>query len=410
MRRVRSSLRRLVRGEDGTATVELVILLPLFVLAMANAIEASILMTRATLLDRGLDMAVRELRLNTGAPPGFDEFRASVCRHAGWLPDDAVVPVGDAAGRSGDGELPDQAKAPFDCLKSLQVELRRVSTATWAVMDDQARCVDRREEIAPLTEDDPEHYRPGAAKQLMMVRACLVIDPLAPNYGLGALLPKDASGGYRPDRRLGLRPGALALGLGLGGRDVTRGRGRLAAFGRSEGAGLSVEAVLVFPFLLWTLAAIHVFWDGYRADTALAQGDLHRGGPDLARGRLSRPALSRRHEGGCSTCWPAADRPGGAGRDGPAALRLSVVRNPTEAEDPDPDALRLECARVAGEGVASVTDVAEIRAHIPALAEGDRVVVLETLVPWSPLIDVGLPARRFQNVAVTRPRFGGRVC
>ena len=197
MRRALSWLRRLVRAEDGTATVELVILFPAFVLVMVNAIEASVLMTRATLLDRGLDMAVRELRLNTEAPPGFDAFRASVCRHAGWLPDDAVVPVGDAAGHSGNAEPPDQAKAPFDCLSSLQVELQRISTDTWALMEPQARCVDRAEPIAPLTEDDPDHYRPGAVNQLMMVRACLVIDPLVPNYGLGALLPKDASGGYR---------------------------------------------------------------------------------------------------------------------------------------------------------------------------------------------------------------------
>ena len=177
MRRLRSWLRRLLRAEDGTATVELVILLPAFVLVMVNAIEASILMTRATLLDRGLDMAVRELRLNTKALPSFDGFREEVCRHAGWPPE--------------------QAEASFDCLDALQVELQPVSTASWALMEAPARCVDRREEIAPLIQTNPDHYRAGAANELMMVRACLVIDPLFPSYGLGALLPKDASGGYR---------------------------------------------------------------------------------------------------------------------------------------------------------------------------------------------------------------------
>ncbi len=170
MRRALSWLRGLARAEDGTATVELVILLPAFVLVMVNAIEASVLMTRATLLDRGLDLAVRELRLNTEAPPGFDEFRALICEGAALLP---------------------------GCLDALQVELQPVGAASWAAMDAPARCVDREEPIAPRTEDDPEHYRAGAADALMMVRACLVIDPLLPNYGLGALLPKDASGGYR---------------------------------------------------------------------------------------------------------------------------------------------------------------------------------------------------------------------
>lgn len=170
MRRALARLRRLLRAEDGTATIEMVILFPAFVLVIVNAIEASILMTRATLLDRGLDLAVRELRLNTEAPPSFDGFRALVCEGAALIP---------------------------DCLDALQVELRPVSTATWALMEAPARCVDREEEIAPLTEDNPDHYRAGAANELMMVRACLVIDPLFPSYGLGALLPKDDTGGYR---------------------------------------------------------------------------------------------------------------------------------------------------------------------------------------------------------------------
>ena len=170
MKPLTSWLRRLARAEDGTATVELVILLPAFVLVMVNAIEASVLMTRANLLDRGLDMAVRELRLNTDAPPGFDAFRALICERSGL---------------------------PEGCVHALQVELQPVSTATWALLGDDARCVDRREEIDPLTELDSEHYRVGGADQLMMVRACLVVDPLTPNYGLGALLPKDPSGGYR---------------------------------------------------------------------------------------------------------------------------------------------------------------------------------------------------------------------
>ena len=170
MRRLRAWLRRIAQTEDGTATVELVILFPAFVLVMVNAIEASILMTRATLLDRGLDLAVRELRLNTEAPPSFDGFRALICEGAALLP---------------------------GCLDALQVELQPVSTATWGLMDAPARCVDREEPIAPLTEDNPDHYRAGASNQLMMVRACLVIDPLFPSYGLGALLPKDPSGGYR---------------------------------------------------------------------------------------------------------------------------------------------------------------------------------------------------------------------
>ena len=50
-------------------------------------------------------------------------------------------------------------------------------------------------EIDPLL--DPEGFHPGQRNKLMMVRACAVFDPWFPGVGLGAQLPKDASGGYR---------------------------------------------------------------------------------------------------------------------------------------------------------------------------------------------------------------------
>ena len=184
---------------------------------------------------------------------------------------------------------------------------------------------------------------------------------------------------------------------------------RAAAFARGDGAGLTVETVIVFPFLLWALAAIHVFWDAYRADTASLKA-TYTVADLISRGTSTLDQAYLDGMRGMLDALAGGGRAGGAGRDGPAALRVSVVRNPTEAEEPDEDALWLEWSHVSGQNVAEVADIAEIRAHVPTLAEGDRAVVLETLVPWSPLIELGLPARRFQNVAVTRPRFGGRVC
>ena len=191
---------------------------------------------------------------------------------------------------------------------------------------------------------------------------------------------------------------------------MTRGHGGTfaAAFARGEEASLSVEAVIVMPLLLWVLAAIHVFWDGYRADT-MALKATYTVADLISRGTTApdQPYLDGMR--GMLDALAGGGSAGGAGRDGPVALRLSVVRNPTDAEEPREEVLWLECAHAAG-ALGPVADMAEIAAHIPPLAEGERVVVLETRVPWSPILDVGLGARDFANVAVTRPRFGGRVC
>ena len=164
----------------------------------------------------------------------------------------------------------------------------------------------------------------------------------------------------------------------------------------------------MLPALIWALVAIHVFWDVFRAGTEAQQAtytvaDLVSRGttPDQAHLVGMRAMLDRLMEGG---------RGSGAQHHGPASLRVPVVRNPTDAEESDEDPLWLEWSHGAGPDLAPLADLASVRRHIPPLAEGDRVVVLETLVPWAPMASVGVPAADLSNVAVTRPRFGGRVC
>jgi Flp pilus assembly pilin Flp len=167
MRWLSAKLRHLIRDQGGATSVEFVILVPIFLLVMVNSIEGSILMMRGALLDRGLDMAMRELRLSTGSPPSYDAFRGLVCRNAGLL---------------------------GDCMSSLQVELRPIDLQAGAPLTTSARCVEGARDIVPLVETDPSHYAGGAVDQLTMVRACLLVKPVVPNLGLAALLPTDQGG------------------------------------------------------------------------------------------------------------------------------------------------------------------------------------------------------------------------
>ena len=179
---------------------------------------------------------------------------------------------------------------------------------------------------------------------------------------------------------------------------------------------LSAETVIVFPFLLWTLAAVHVFWDGYRASTAALKATytisdlMSRKDSVLDQGTLDgmRSLLDTLAAGG---------RVGGAARDGPAALRVSVVRERIDSQTELADGtvqyettLVVDWSHVSGADVAAVASLEEIEAHVPELAPGDQLLVAETLVPWSPLFGVGLADWRMENVAITRHRFGQRFC
>lgn len=154
-RRAGRCLRRLIAREDGTATVEFVVLFPVFMMVLVNAVEASVLMSRVAMLDRALDLAVRELRIGTDAPATEEGFRALVCQR-----------------------MPEPFRA--QCVATLQVELQPAPTAGEPAPDTTGPCGGR--------------YAPGLNDQLMMVRACLVARPVVPNLGLAALLPSDAEG------------------------------------------------------------------------------------------------------------------------------------------------------------------------------------------------------------------------
>ena len=68
-RHIAHGIRRLMglaRREDGNASVEFMIIFPIYFALLAMSVELSMITLRQTLLERGLDMAVRDIRLGTG--------------------------------------------------------------------------------------------------------------------------------------------------------------------------------------------------------------------------------------------------------------------------------------------------------------------------------------------------------
>jgi Flp pilus assembly protein TadG len=164
MKRLINRLRGLCRAESGSATIEFVILFPFFIGIFSSAFEASILTTRQVMLDRAVDLAVRELRLGIGGTPTHDQLKAKICNYAGLIP---------------------------NCDQSLHIELETVSTDTFAMRTGQVQCVDRDQNIAPV-----QSFTPGTKNELMMVTVCAVFKPMNPTSGLGLKLPKVAGGSY----------------------------------------------------------------------------------------------------------------------------------------------------------------------------------------------------------------------
>ncbi len=155
-------LRRFGRDEDGNMTIEFVLAVPLIFTIFLTSVELGIYNMRQMWLDRGLDIAVREIRIGTGQDLTHAQLRTTVCENAGFLP---------------------------DCEQTLRLELFPVSVRDFAGFDQSADCVDTSQPITPL-----RRFVHGGEQQMMLIRACYMFDPVFVSTGLGQQWSKDGSG------------------------------------------------------------------------------------------------------------------------------------------------------------------------------------------------------------------------
>jgi len=162
--------RRRRRGdEEGGSTVEFVLVFPVFIAAVLSTFEAGILMTKAVMLDRGLDFAMRDLRLGNITGVTAEDIRDIICAR---------------------GVMFDQ------CEDTVLVELFPIETSA-DYPDTKAACID----TSVVDADDlvvvpVVTFNPGAPDELMFVRVCAAVDTVFPGIGLGLKLPKDGAGRF----------------------------------------------------------------------------------------------------------------------------------------------------------------------------------------------------------------------
>ena len=163
-------LRMFRRSEDGGPTVEFVLVFTPFMLLTVSAFELGLLMTRHVMLERGLTMAVREVRINTSTQITEDQFKTMICNAAGIIP---------------------------NCTTQLRLEMVVVSMMDQNAMGNStiprtASCVNQNKPFLPA-----RNYQNGLSGQMMIVRACARLVPMLPDTALGYFLSRMDSGYYR---------------------------------------------------------------------------------------------------------------------------------------------------------------------------------------------------------------------
>ncbi|WGH79287.1 TadE/TadG family type IV pilus assembly protein [Jannaschia ovalis] len=151
--------------ESGGITVEFTILLPVFLAIFMASFEASMLLTRQVMLERGVDMATRDIRLDGASGLSQIEMRDEICARARILP---------------------------DCANNLLIELTEIDQDTYDLPTTDTPCVDRSD-----ADDETANWIGSRADKMILMRACFSVNPIMPGVGLGADLVNDIDGTIR---------------------------------------------------------------------------------------------------------------------------------------------------------------------------------------------------------------------
>lgn len=153
---LRRKLNRLRRREDGSATIEFVILFPIVMTVFVNCFEMGMIMLRQTMLDRSVDLAVRDIRIGELPIVNHGNLRTLICSKSAVLK---------------------------NCTSNLKLEMQVVDPRLWTGLNPDVDCINVADAAAP-----PRQFVPGSANQLMVLRACHLFEPLVTNFALGAVL------------------------------------------------------------------------------------------------------------------------------------------------------------------------------------------------------------------------------
>ena len=164
-------LKRFRSEDSGASTVEFVILFPILLVLCFAGIEGGWLMTRFMLVERGVDIAMRDVRLGVIENPSYDDLRDRICEMSSNIVKDCEQNLVLSTQVLAQSETVDPAPAP---------------------------CFDRTATEEELEEFNPaDGHNSGSGSQIVVVKVCAVVDPIFSLLDFTSHFGLDESGGFR---------------------------------------------------------------------------------------------------------------------------------------------------------------------------------------------------------------------
>jgi len=144
MKNIMRFIFRFGKDDRGSSTVEFIIVASTFLTGFFWVFDAGLMMTKKVMLERALDITVRELRLHSSPAYTNDYIKEKIC---------------------------DRALLLNDCSHSLLLELEVVDLD--AGVTSPVACIDKEHDITPVTT-----WEPGQRNEVIYMRACVVVFPM----------------------------------------------------------------------------------------------------------------------------------------------------------------------------------------------------------------------------------------
>ena len=151
------------RKEDGGPTIEFVLVFMPFMVVTISGFEMGLMMTRHVMMERGLDLAIRDVRLSTGDQIDEDDLKILVCNYAGILQDCTNKVY----------------------LEMVNIDLRDSAGVGPSTIDTVPSCTDV---LQPF--ETARTFTNGTSNEMMVLRSCGLWTPMLPEFGLGFFLSR----------------------------------------------------------------------------------------------------------------------------------------------------------------------------------------------------------------------------
>ena len=153
MKQFLNFLKDFANDTRGVTSIEFVLAFPIFFGFFLMTYESGMISVKHVMLERGVDIAVRDVRIGRMPNPTRDQLRTRICAVA------LIIP---------------------DCEAQLDLEMLRRDPTAWVALPAEVECINRGD----LNEEE-EDIDTTANNELMFLRVCARIDPLLPTSGLG---------------------------------------------------------------------------------------------------------------------------------------------------------------------------------------------------------------------------------